>query len=272
MVGVVVLCLCIVFAAVISIGSLFSKTSSAPEVDGCVFTEETATEPMDSSLCNPVDFYLLDEANLLTDDRAVIHALESFYQTTGVQPCLLIVDNVNGETTPKTSVIDDYATQRYIELFGSDEGHLLLFYMPYRYGTDAYYFLMIPGVNTEAVFSVEASDYMQDVLDSAYSTVDTVEKALTAALEQTTEQYTLWFHAAQSVTPSPGSTPDGSGFPRTATLITVVIVCAAIVIVVLVVVSLRKKNTWNKDSYAQEKQQTAQQNSSSDYENFNQGF
>lgn len=93
-------------------------------------------EPLDASLCTPVERYYessIDGAIDETNEQVLIDGLQSFYKTTGVQPYVIFTNDIDGNTEPEYEDIDTYLCNKYVELFGEDEGHFILLYIEDEY-------------------------------------------------------------------------------------------------------------------------------------------
>ncbi len=124
-------------------------TEGEPETDA--FTVTLAKEPLGEEFCTAVDTYIecaVDGVDLPADGKAA-NAMAGFYETTGVQPYLVITDTIKIDAKPEWE--DDpayyYLQDKYLRLFGMDEGHYLLvmllketggFDVMSRAGNDAY--------------------------------------------------------------------------------------------------------------------------------------
>ncbi len=124
---------------------------------------------LDESLCTPIDTWFEDNACFLANDNAVEDldaALKYFYELTGVQPYLIILDNIDGNYDPDWETIDNYLYNRYIELFGEDEGHYIFLYFMNTDGTYTTWYC--PGLYTMRIMDDNAYYILTDYLNMYY--------------------------------------------------------------------------------------------------------
>ena len=81
-----------------------------------------------------------------------------------MQPFLYITDNINGNHTPDSQQLDNWARQKYNELF-RDEAHMLVVFLEYdgRYST-----WYVCGTQAKTVIDQEAADILLDYIDLHY--------------------------------------------------------------------------------------------------------
>ncbi len=93
-------------------------------------------EPLDTSKTQPIEQYIEDSGKLLnvTERQSVIDAMITFYGETGVQPYLWTATDIYGSGSPSDEAFARALEEKYISLFGDDEGHFILFYFEYPSG------------------------------------------------------------------------------------------------------------------------------------------
>lgn len=147
------------------------------------------------SKCTPIDSYITDELNLLLDDVNVRQSMEYFYEITGVQPYLYLTEKINGIANPKASDIEDFAFETYGKLFGSDEGHLLIIYIPYTDYEYDFYTYYLPGDDAATVFDEEAGSILLACLDAFdyrwNSTVRTADETFTQTFRELADRLNI---------------------------------------------------------------------------------
>ena len=87
-------------------------------------TPRTALEytlPLDTT-------YFEDENGVLKSEKEITNGLQSFYQKTGVQPYLIITDNLDGDKEPSKEALCAYAAEKYDALF-NEQYHFLVIYV-----------------------------------------------------------------------------------------------------------------------------------------------
>lgn len=92
--------------------------------------------------------------------------LRSFYQKTGVQPYLVITDEVNGSTSPTGDEVWDYANQVYDQMF-TDEGHMVFVFQCPDGGLD-YMMGAVTGAQAKTVIDDEALEILYDYVDTYF--------------------------------------------------------------------------------------------------------
>ena len=102
--------------------------------------------------------YYEDRTGWITSTSRLEKGLRAFYEKTGVQPFLYVVQDINGDTNPSNSEMDAFCAQLYDELF-EDEGHILV--VSYDYIGYWYYV----GHSAETVFDTEAQEIFETYID-----------------------------------------------------------------------------------------------------------
>ncbi len=102
--------------------------------------------------------YFEDHTGWITSSSRLERGLRTFYEKTGVQPFLYVVQDINGDTNPSNTEMDAFCAQLYDELF-EDEGHILV--VSYDYIGYWYYV----GHSAETVFDAEAQDIFETYID-----------------------------------------------------------------------------------------------------------
>lgn len=131
-----------------------------------------ARDALPEDRCTPIDeWYQDDWGDWITEDTEdeLIDGLEYFYDKTGVQPYLWITGE-EGENYRSEGSVEELGETRYEELFGEDEGHMLVIFREYPNGSGNYIETVIPGYDAEAVVMDEqAEEILLDYLDYYYS-------------------------------------------------------------------------------------------------------
>ena len=154
----------------IELGSEIAK----PDTEQTLSVASVERTKLSSFRCTPVDKWLEDKAVLLRsiDEKTQVEAaLAHFYEKTGVQPYLLILDAIDGNKNPDWNTAESYLTNRYIELFGQDEGHYIFLYFHHRDSSYTLYY--IPGLDAMTVVDDEVSSMLMDCMEWYYRQTDT---------------------------------------------------------------------------------------------------
>ena len=152
-----------------------ASVSTAPSESDIPKSSKKRTK-LSASQCTAVASYLTDDVHLLLDPVNVRQSMEYFYEVTGVQPYLYLIDTIDDVRNPDSGKIEDFAFAQYRALFGADEGHLLVVYVPftdYRYDFYAYY---LPGDRAASVIDEEAGRILLSCLD-VYTAGATLDEA-----------------------------------------------------------------------------------------------
>lgn len=122
-----------------------------------------ARQPLPVGSVSETEYYT-DALGWINNQTKMEEGLKYFYQKTGVQPHVVIIDNVNGSHNPTESELDSYANALYDELF-SDEAHLLFVFYEYN---DFYMDRYVAGNQAKTVIDNEAADILLDYIDRNY--------------------------------------------------------------------------------------------------------
>lgn len=177
---------------VIVVLGIFSMVSDAlnswtPSVDDYGITESTRRRiKLDSRLVTPSKEYITDSGELLYDGVNVRQSMVYFFEKTGVQPYIYITDTINGKENPNSLEIEDFAFETYAELFGEDEGHLLVVLVPFRDYEYDFYTYYLPGDDAWTVFDEEAAAIFLDCMD--YYSGGTYDEMLIDTFRETADR------------------------------------------------------------------------------------
>lgn len=117
-------------------------------------------EALDKSNVNKTKYYD-DTLGWIASGKKVEKSMEYFFDKTGVQPYLLIVDNINGDKWPNDTKIDEYLNSVYNEKF-TDEQHIILLYLDNGNEWLTHY---LCGKNAKTVMDDEACEIMLSYFD-----------------------------------------------------------------------------------------------------------
>ena len=109
-------------------------------------------------------------------------AIQEYYEATGVQPYFILKGEIDGNASPDEDAIDVYMTEKYISLFGDDEGHLLVLMLFRDYSDyDRYY---IPGLNISDTVSTENCEELLYSIDDCAANTYSVAEAVSGAFTE----------------------------------------------------------------------------------------
>ena len=233
-----VLVVLIVLSVFLSIFSFCGSRTGVKDDNG--ITQSTVDRtPMSANLITPIDTYFESSSDRfrVTDDLSVESAMRYFFEKTGVQPYLYVIDEIDGSTHPTTSAIMNEGFRRYEELFGSDEGHLLVtlfYYSGYEYD---FYVDLIVGNNAVSVMDSEACQILRDnmiyYLEGSYTADEAVEQAFR--------------NAADGIMDGAAGTKSVSVWQ----IVLIVLVVAAVIAVIVYFVQKKKNDKDGGDSESQ---------------------
>lgn len=135
----------------------------------------TQRERLPDSKCSPIDEWYQDDWGDWIDDAeedeefSLLVGLKSFYQDTGVQPYLWIMGE-EGEKYKSEGSMEELADAKYKEMFGNDEGHLLVIFREYPNASGNYICTITAGYDAETqVIDDQAKEILLDYIDYYYS-------------------------------------------------------------------------------------------------------
>lgn len=154
----IILVIVLIFLLIIGIfmASVFTGSSE-------ITKSTVARQPLPAGSVNETEYYS-DELGWINNQTKMEEGLKYFYQKTGVQPYVVIIDNVNDSQNPTEFELDSYANALYDELF-SDEAHLLFVFYEYN---DFYMDRYVAGTQAKTVIDREAADILLDYIDRNY--------------------------------------------------------------------------------------------------------
>ena len=142
------------------------------QVYGSIERSTIARDPLPANRCEAIEeWYQDDWGDWITEDTEdeLIDGMEYFYDKTGVQPYLWIMGEEGAEYRSEGS-LEELGEARYEELFGEDEGHLLVIFREYPNESGNYIETVTPGYDAESVVMDEqAEEILLDYLDYYYS-------------------------------------------------------------------------------------------------------
>lgn len=178
-------------AVFVTIAVLIGREIVSSDADAPLSIESVERTKLSSVRCTPIDKWLEDEAGLLQsiDEKTQVEAaLAHFYEKTGVQPYLLILNEIDGDKNPDWDTTEHYLTNRYVELFGADEGHYIFLYFHHRDSSYTLYY--IPGLDAMTVVDDEVSSMLMDCIAWYYRQTETYGEMFANAFVHTAELIT----------------------------------------------------------------------------------
>lgn len=208
--GVILVPLIIMFVIMVVVAGMFNNffTSDMPDTfTGEVSSVAVSRDKLSPTLCKPVAKTVETDLNVLTEEgiAEIEKALEIFYDATGVQPYFMLMSGIDGVSFPDYDTVNDYLYDKYVDTFGSDEGHLIvLMFMDGDMNYESWY---ITGDDAVEVVSYDDCETILTMIDdyAADSTdvADVIADAFTAAPDQImrTVEYHYYDDAGNEVLP-----------------------------------------------------------------------
>lgn len=130
-------------------------------------------EVLPSSKCTPIDVWYQDDWGDWIDETgeedALIKGLKYFYEKTGVQPYLWITGD-DGQNYKYQETVEQLGEERYKEMFGDDEGHVIIIFREYPNASSEYICTVTPGYDAETqVMDEQAREIVLDFIDYYYT-------------------------------------------------------------------------------------------------------
>ncbi len=147
---------------VLSIVLLFASASMA-DANG-VDRSTIQREPL-SGVVTETGYYQ-DDPGWIADSEKLTAGMKYFYQKTGVQPFLYIVEEVDGDRYPSVRTLQKFAEEQYDKLF-TDEGHFLLVF--YDDGEGSFNCGYTVGKQAKTVMDEQAIGILRDYLTRYYT-------------------------------------------------------------------------------------------------------
>lgn len=167
---------CFIFFVIAMIWAMFDE-EGFNMVDYFQIERSTVNrEALPASKCNPTDEWYQDDWGDWIDETgeeaALIEGLKHFYDVTGVQPYLWITGEEGGEYTSAES-LEELAESRYREMFGDDEGHVIVVFREYPNASSEYICTITPGYDAEVqIMDEQAREILLDFIDYYYTSAE----------------------------------------------------------------------------------------------------
>lgn len=124
-------------------------------------------EKLPESACISTNHWIDDEVDWLSDTITVENAMRYFYMKTGVQPYLLITDNIDGKGGKITDAEAEQALKAIYDRLYDDEGHMIFAFM--EYADSEYITWIYTGRSADSVIDADAREIILHNADRFYT-------------------------------------------------------------------------------------------------------
>ena len=164
----------LIFPVLVLLGILYGVFEDADI--GTILDVQRSTvqrEALPASKCDAIDEWYSDDWGDWIDETGeettLVNGLNHFYVTTGVQPYLWIMGE-EGKDYMSEGSIEELAEAKYKDMFGDDEGHILVVLREYPNASGNYICTVTPGYDAETiVMDEEAREILLDFIDYYYT-------------------------------------------------------------------------------------------------------
>ncbi len=130
------------------------------------------------------EYVIEDDLDVLEDEKALKKSMKEFYETTGIVPAVITVEN--SEWKADYSNMEQYAYDQYVNRFHSAEVYVLIVYSSETKddGFDDWHYEIMLGDDTEHIFTDKRTREFNEALNkrflerSKYSVDDAIAKTL----------------------------------------------------------------------------------------------
>ncbi len=174
----------IIIAAVIAGIILLAIVWKLAGGDGDIVRSTVAREALPAGAVTETGYYT-DTIGVVEDRKQLEKGLKYFYEKTGVQPYVYMVDEVGGSANPTGYQLEQFARERYGELF-KDEAHFLLVYFEQDEAYQCSYYV---GDQAESVVDAEAAEILDGYFGRYYyDTGMTYDEFFSRVFEETADR------------------------------------------------------------------------------------
>ena len=155
----------IIFMTFVVICSVISAMNGISHGYGSITTSTIEREKIEDNSWKDNKYYTDEIGDWIQNTTVLKRGLNKFYDLTGVIPYVYITDDIFGDDDPSQSDMEEFASQKYEELFGGDEGRAMLLFWELD---GEYKMLLWIGSATYTVMDEEACNILLDYVDSYY--------------------------------------------------------------------------------------------------------
>lgn len=143
-------------------------------------------DPLPAGICIESPLWYEDHVDWIGSEAKLTKGMKEFYRETGVQPYLIITDNVNGIGGDLSDAeAEQYLIEQYDSLF-TDKGHLILLFM--EYADSEYKQYIYAGNQASAVVDGEAREIIFDLVDYYYTSDLNEDEYFSTVFEKSAER------------------------------------------------------------------------------------
>ncbi len=174
-------CGCFVIFVVLAILILafFGGDNNKHSTDGTI-NSTIERKALDKSMVIKTGYYD-DKLGWIKIPGDLVFGMKAFYDSTGVQPVLLLTDNIEGNYRPTDAEAEAYLKAVYDYLF-QDQGHILVLFLEAK---NAHAIWMYCGEDAATVMDEEARSILYSNIEHEYKSDRTNENMFSAAFQST---------------------------------------------------------------------------------------
>lgn len=125
--------------------------------------------------------YYTDTTGLIKSQSTLTNGMKSFYKETGIQPYLVLTNEINGNYSPGDNEALNYTENLYDQLF-SDESHFLLVFLERNGNYQAWF---ITGARASSVLDEEAEKIFIAKLNKYYGKYSSYDEYFSKTFSET---------------------------------------------------------------------------------------
>lgn len=169
--------------AIIFILSMFISIVALSSPGASITKSTVERTPLNPASYSTIRDWVIDELGWVHSTSKVEKGLKAFYNETGVQPLLYIVEDINGDYYPEGPAVQELANQVYDQYIGDDEGHIV-FVFQCRDNDTQYTMATCIGAAAKQVMDSEAEDILYDYFDYYWYEADTEDEMFADSFAQ----------------------------------------------------------------------------------------
>lgn len=139
---------------------------AATSMGGSITQSTIERTPLEKQYVDQISTYIRDDIGWMRSESKISAGLRYFYDKTGVQPYLILTEEINGDYSPSGEEVYTYACDMYDALF-EDEGHMVFVFQCKDEDTK-YNMAACTGAQAKTVIDQEALEILYDYIDAYF--------------------------------------------------------------------------------------------------------